>query len=182
MPQKYLRGFIIGLISSFSVFCFSGDAMPINKLAHYSVRTTDIEASRHFYTRILGFREGFRPAFKFPGIWLYQGEDETDYGVVHIVGIDPNDPEGLTAYLGDKDVGALHGSAAVDHLAFLATNLADMRSTLHREEISFRERTVPDLGLHQVFLEDPSGVTIELNFPAAEAAALDVDKKALATS
>ncbi|MFZ9740235.1 MAG: glyoxalase, partial [Prochlorotrichaceae cyanobacterium] len=32
-------------------------------------------------------------------------------------------------------------------------------------------RTVPDLGLHQVFLEDPSGVTIELNFPAAEAAA-----------
>jgi hypothetical protein len=28
---------------------------------------------------------------------------------------------------------------------------------------------VPDLGLHQVFLEDPSQVTIELNFPAAEA-------------
>jgi hypothetical protein len=33
------------------------------------------------------------------------------------------------------------------------------------------ERTVPSLGLRQVFLTDPSGVTIELNYPAAEAAA-----------
>ena len=31
-----------------------------------------------------------------------------------------------------------------------------------------RERTVPDLGLHQVFLDDPNGVVIELNYPAAE--------------
>jgi hypothetical protein len=31
---------------------------------------------------------------------------------------------------------------------------------------------VPTLKLHQVFFEDPSGVTVELNFPAAEAAAL----------
>jgi hypothetical protein len=31
---------------------------------------------------------------------------------------------------------------------------------------------VPSLGLHQVFIEDPSGVTIELNFPAAEVAHL----------
>jgi len=30
---------------------------------------------------------------------------------------------------------------------------------------------VPTLGLHQVFFEDPSRVTIELNYPAAEAAA-----------
>lgn len=144
--------------------------MPVTKLAHYSVRTTDIDASRHFYTKVLGFREGFRPAFKFPGIWLYHGEDEADYGVVHIVGIDPDNPEGLTDYLGETDPGALHGSAAVDHLAFIAADLAQMRATLGREKIPFRERTVPDLGLHQVFLEDPSGVTIELNFPASEAA------------
>jgi hypothetical protein len=33
---------------------------------------------------------------------------------------------------------------------------------------------VPDLHLHQVFLEDPSGVTIELNFPAHEVAGCPV--------
>jgi catechol 2,3-dioxygenase-like lactoylglutathione lyase family enzyme len=50
--------------------------MAINKLAHFSVRTTDIEASRKFYVEVLGFRVGFRPPFQFPGLWLYQGEDE----------------------------------------------------------------------------------------------------------
>jgi catechol 2,3-dioxygenase-like lactoylglutathione lyase family enzyme len=143
--------------------------VPITKLAHYSVRTTNLEASRRFYTRILGFKEGFRPGFQFPGLWLYRGGDEADYGVVHLIGIDPEDPAGLIDYLGDKDVTALQGSAAVDHLAFLATELDQMRGRLREEGLAYRERTVPDLGLHQVFLEDPSGVTIELNYPAAEA-------------
>ncbi|GAA0533720.1 glyoxalase [Pigmentiphaga sp. NML030171] len=147
--------------------------MPISKLAHFSVRTTSLDASRRFYTEILGFKEGYRPAFKFPGIWLYRGGDEADFGVVHIIGIDKNDPKGLQEYLGDKDESSLHGSAAVDHLAFLATDLKDMRQRLHAAQLEFRERTVPDLGLHQVFVEDPSGVTIELNFPAAEALALE---------
>jgi len=144
--------------------------MPINKLAHFSVRTTDLEASRRFYTDILGFQEGFRPPFDFPGLWLYRGGDEADYGIVHIIGIDRNDPQGLVEYLGDKDESSLHGSAAVDHLAFLATDLGGMKQRLQQVKLPFRERTVPGLGLHQVFVEDPSGVTIELNFPAHEAA------------
>lgn len=152
--------------------------MPIRKLAHYSVRTTDLEASRLFYTRVLGFKEGFRPPFDFPGIWLYRGGDEAEFGVVHIIGIDPNDRQGLVDYLGDKDESSLRGSAAVDHLAFLATDLEGMRETLAREHLEHRERTVPDLGLHQMFLEDPSGITIELNFPAAEAQALAAKRSA----
>ena len=39
--------------------------------------------------------------------------------------------------------------------------------------IPYRERTVPVLKLHQIFLDDPNGVVIELNYPAAEKAALD---------
>jgi hypothetical protein len=44
-----------------------------------------------------------------------------------------------------------------------------MRGRLQQHNIAYRERTVPSLGLHQVFFEDPSDVTIELNYPAAEA-------------
>jgi hypothetical protein len=44
-----------------------------------------------------------------------------------------------------------------------------MRARLARHGVPYRERTVPDLGLHQVFFEDPSQVTIELNYPAEEA-------------
>jgi catechol 2,3-dioxygenase-like lactoylglutathione lyase family enzyme len=152
--------------------------MPIAKLAHFSVRTTDLESSRRFYTQVLGFKEGFRPAFKFPGAWLYLGGDEGDYGIVHIIGIDRDDPQGLADYLGDKDESSLHGSAAVDHLAFLARDLQGMRAALRREGLAFRERTVPDLGLHQLFVEDPSGVTIELNFPASEAQVADAEAAA----
>jgi catechol 2,3-dioxygenase-like lactoylglutathione lyase family enzyme len=146
--------------------------MPINKLAHFSVRTTRLDASKHFYTDVLGFKDGFRPPFKFPGVWLYQGGDEADFGVVHLIGIDQNDRSGLKDYLGEKAEEGLHGSAAVDHLAFLATDLPEMHQRLSRAGIKYRERTVPSIGLHQVFVEDPSGITIELNFPADEVTGL----------
>ena len=35
--------------------------------------------------------------------------------------------------------------------------------------MKYFERSVPTLGLHQMFLKDPNGVMIELNFPASEA-------------
>ena len=144
--------------------------MPVGKLDHYSIRTLDIEASRRFYTTVMGFEVGFRPPFDFPGLWLYNGARHPEsYGVVHIIGVDPANPEGLKAYLGDRDLSTLDGTGTVDHMAFTATGLDDMRARLKREGVEYRERTVPDLGLHQVFFEDPSRVTIELNYPAHEA-------------
>jgi len=146
--------------------------MPIGKLDHYSIRTLDVEASRRFYTDIMGFQAGFRPPFNFPGLWLYNDKPYPEsYGVVHIIGVDLNDPAGLKEYLGDRDLDSLKGTGTVDHMAFAATGLADMRARLKRQKIEYRERTVPSLGIHQVFIEDPSQVTIELNYPAAEAAA-----------
>ena len=146
--------------------------MPVGKLDHYSIRTPEVEASRRFYTEVMGFSVGFRPPVQFPGIWLYNGAQYPETtGVVHIIGIDPNDPQGLKDYLGDRDVTSLQGTGTVDHMAFVATGLADMRARLQNHGIAFRERTVPSLGIHQVFFEDPSGVTLELNYPAAETAA-----------
>jgi catechol 2,3-dioxygenase-like lactoylglutathione lyase family enzyme len=144
--------------------------MPIGKLDHYSIRTLDLEASRRFYTEVMGFQVGFRPQFDFPGVWLYNGvQYPQSYGVVHIIGIDPDNPEGLKAYLGDRDVGTLNGTGTVDHMAFAATGLREIRERLQRHGVPYRERSVPGLGLHQVFFEDPSQVTIELNLPADEA-------------
>ncbi|MBX3650051.1 MAG: VOC family protein [Burkholderiales bacterium] len=146
--------------------------MPVGRLDHYSIRTLDIEASRRFYTEVMGFTAGFRPPFDFPGIWFYNGAQYPETtGVVHIIGIDLNDPQGLKDYLGDRDLASLEGTGTVDHMAFTATGLTDMRARLARHNVAFRERTVPSLGTHQVFFEDPSGVTLELNYPAAEAAA-----------
>ncbi|MFN7752875.1 MAG: VOC family protein [Pseudomonadota bacterium] len=144
--------------------------MRVQRLDHYSIRTTDLEATRRFYTEVVGLRAGPRPEFPFPGLWLYTSEEEmrANHAVVHVVGIDPNDPAGLVQYLGDRDVASLEGGGAVDHVAFWCSDLPALRERLGRVGIAFRERTVPTLDLHQVFLEDPSGVTLELNFSAGE--------------
>jgi catechol 2,3-dioxygenase-like lactoylglutathione lyase family enzyme len=142
--------------------------MGLATLAHYSVRTTDLAASVRFYTEALGLREGFRPPFDFPGAWLYLGDDQSEYGVVHLIG---SAGAGLDAYLGQRDEASLRGAGALDHIAFLATDVISFRQRLDRLGVQRHERTVPTLGLHQVFISDPSGVTIELNFPAGEAGA-----------
>lgn len=143
-------------------------------LNHFSIRTTDLDATRRFYETVLGLTVGPRPDFPFPGLWMYSG-DHADVGnaTVHIIGMDANDPEGLKAYLGDRDPSSLKGSGAVDHVAFFADGLAGMLAHLRGLGIVARQRTVPSIGLHQLFLDDPNGVVIELNYPAAEHAALE---------
>lgn len=141
-------------------------------LNHFSIRSTDLAACERFYCDALGLVPGPRPPFPFPGLWLYAGDTtQTSNAVVHVIGIDRNDPEGLKQYLGDRNEAGLSGSGAVDHIAFVNTGLAATLARLARLGLPVRERTVPALGLHQVFVDDPNGVVIELNFPAHEKAA-----------
>ena len=144
------------------------------KLNHLSIRTLDLEATVGFFSRVIGLSEGPRPPFPFPGKWLYAG-DASDYGnaVVHLIAIDKNDPSGLKGYLGDRDLDSLKGSGAVDHIAFFVTGLEEKINLLNRLKIPFRERSVPLIKLHQLFIDDPNGVVIELNYPAEEKVALD---------
>jgi catechol 2,3-dioxygenase-like lactoylglutathione lyase family enzyme len=138
-------------------------------LNHFSVRTTDLDATRAFYERVLGLSVGPRPDFAFPGLWMYRGDHgDVANAVVHIIGMDPNDPEGLKKYLGDRDPSTLRGSGALDHIAFFADGLAAMIKHLRGLGIEPRQRTVPSIGLHQLFLDDPNGIVVELNYPATE--------------
>lgn len=125
--------------------------MNLQSLQHVTLRPRDLEATRRFYERVIGLHVGERPPFGFPGYWLYVGEEP----VLHLVGNDPP-----TDRL---------GSGAIDHIAFGVSGLAKARGRLEAEDIPYHEQTVPRLGLHQLFIEDPDGITIELNFPADEA-------------
>ena len=134
--------------------------MPLSRLDHYSIRTTHLAETERFYTDVLGLEVGPRPNFPFPGVWLYQG----GVAVVHVVGIDPNDPSGLKEYLGDKPADTA-GTGTIDHVAFVGSDVEAMRRRFRGINVPYRDRTVPSLNLEQVFLEDPNGITIELNFP-----------------
>ena len=143
-------------------------------LNHVSIRTTDIEATPHFYVDVLGLQVGPRPDFPFPGHWLYQGPLAAyANAAVHVIGIDPHDPAGLQQYLGERGAASLQGSGAVDHVAFFATDLPVMMARLLHLGIEPRQRSVPGVGLHQLFLDDPSGIVVELNYPVAEKQAWD---------
>jgi len=73
-------------------------------LNHFSIRTLDMEATRSFYEGVLGLTVGPRPAFPFPGLWMYRGDHgDVANAVVHIIGLDRNDSQGLRSYLGDRD-------------------------------------------------------------------------------
>ena len=103
--------------------------------------------TRRFYTEVMGLTEGPRPPFPFPGAWLYSGDHGSyDNATVDVIRIDLNDLEGLKTYLGDRDLSTLHGTGTVDHIAFFATGVEEMRERLARAGIEFRERTVPPVG------------------------------------
>lgn len=136
--------------------------MTLSTLDHCSIRTTRLPETREFYVDILGMEDGARPNFDFPGHWLYVG----DKPVVHLIGIDAESPEGLEEYLGgnvDPDA-PQGGPSAFDHVAFRAKDPSILRKRLDDSGYKYRERMVPDLELFQIFVEDPNGVTVELNY------------------
>lgn len=137
----------------------------IGRLAHYSVRTANLEVSRAFYTHVLGLRVGPRPPFGFPGLWLYLVDDHAcaEQGCVHLIGA--GDGAALGDYLGERSKGNSLTTGALDHIAFFAADWPDFRDRLIGSRVEFTERFVPMLRVRQVFLSDPNGVTIELNFP-----------------
>ena len=124
--------------------------MTIGGLDHITVNTGDLDAALRFYVDVLGLRHGDRPAFDAPGAWLYAG----DRPIVHLVG-------------GRERPAATTG--AFDHFAFQAADLAGVIARLKAADIAYELFAVPGLGRKQVFVEDPDGVRIELNFDAGEA-------------
>lgn len=136
--------------------------MSLLELHHISIRTHDLEATRDFFVEILGMTEGDRPPFQFPGYWLYVGGQP----VVHLIGIDREDNSGLTNYLGSKRGAVEDGTGAFDHVAFNINAPETLIARLKARGIAYRERQVPDTNLLQIFVEDPNGILVELNYHA----------------
>ena len=128
--------------------------MPLNVLHHCSIRTIELKKTRDFFVDILGMKDGKRPDFNFPGHWLYIGKEP----VVHLIGVDPK------ALKKRKNPKEWQGSGAVDHIAFNITEPKKLRKRIKRHSIEFEEKEVPGTGLYQIFLHDPNGIKVELNY------------------
>jgi len=141
--------------------------MPLSHIEHFLVQTTDIAKTRDWYVSVLGMHAGYTPDFKFPVCWLYIG----DRDVVHVTGGGAQVSENRKRYVGQESQ-ATSGSGVIDHIAFRATGLAETMAHLKRLHVDFKQRQVSDQGLYQLFMFDPNGIKIELNFSTAEAKGL----------
>lgn len=130
--------------------------MPLTRLEHYFVYASDLERSRHFYEEILGLENGPRPDFDFPGFWFY-----LDGGAVVHVG--NSDFEGGYVKQGEERK-ITGGTGPLDHIAFRGTDIDEFESRFDKLGIDFQRREIPDFKLSQLFVKDPEGVTIEMNF------------------
>jgi len=133
-------------------------------MEHFLIQAEDIEATKDWYVDVLGMRVGPAPDFKFPVYWLYVG----DRDVLHLTQGGANVSQNRKTYLGQESQ-ATQGSGVIDHIAFRATGFDEMIANLRRHNVAFKERQVNDQALYQLFLFDPNGIKVELNFAAAEA-------------
>jgi hypothetical protein len=73
-------------------------------------------------------------------------------------------PNSELYYLGSPKNAATSNSGVIDHIAFLATEPDRFVEHLKARGVACRPRNFPDSGLYQLFIKDPDGLTIELNF------------------
>jgi catechol 2,3-dioxygenase-like lactoylglutathione lyase family enzyme len=131
--------------------------MGVQALEHVTIRCADLKATRDFYVELVGLREGARPDFPFRGHWLYLG----GIPVVHLV-----DASDKGCAWGGEPGAAQGDTGAFDHVAFKGDDFAAMRAQLVERGVAFRERVVPGGALSQIFVRDPDGVLVEINFRA----------------
>jgi len=145
--------------------------MLISHIEHFLVASDDIDATRDWYARVLGMKSGPHPDFGFPVHWMYVGGID----IVHIGPSARQANEIQKKFLGrtSQDTGA--GTGAIDHIAFRATGLRGMLEHLRKEKIAFTQRRANGQALFQLFLFDPNGIKVELNFPNAEAQGMQAD-------
>lgn len=136
--------------------------MPLNALNHFLIFAKDLDSTRDFYVEILGLKVGARPKFPFPGYWLYIG----DNACVHVAPAEVGAAQ--KEYLGERPLATGTGTGAIDHVAFQASGLGDILARLEARGIEAMRRTVPEDGTHQVFIDDPDGIRVELTFACGE--------------
>ena len=133
--------------------------MALKTFEHVLILADDVDKTKEFYVDILGLEVGYRPDFTFKGYWLYLKDNKA--ACIHLAM--RNQDTGQDYYIGKKD-DVKSGSGAIDHVAFNADDIEGMKSKLDKISMEYTHRKVPGFPLEQLFIMDPDGVKVELNY------------------
>jgi catechol 2,3-dioxygenase-like lactoylglutathione lyase family enzyme len=126
--------------------------MRINRIDHFNIRTRDVDALCEFYTTVLGLEIGDRPPFPNPGVWLYAG----GHPILHV---------GIAK---DGEEAGSDGTLPLDHVALETEGIVDAVARIEKAGIDYQLVDVPGREMKQIFIRDPDGVALELNFTNPE--------------
>jgi len=115
---------------------------------HYNIcaPSDQLNVLKSFYVDVLGLSVGHRPSLRKNGYWLYQG----NHALLHLSE--------------DSAIDTKQASGCFNHIAFRCQGVSETLKTLKINQVDYELREIPDLNQIQIFLRDPCGIRIELNF------------------
>ncbi|HET8612770.1 MAG TPA: hypothetical protein VFL92_08390 [Sphingomonas sp.] len=130
----------------------------VDAIDHVNIRTPDVIGTGRFFADALAMTVTPSPGDPDPAkaAWVCDADGRA---VVHLAACEilypweesaPSVPPG--------------GSGRLHHVAFRCTGFATTAERLTKRGLAFRSNEVPQAELRQLFLEEPNGILLELNF------------------
>lgn len=129
--------------------------MTVDALDHVNIIANDLDATARFYVDVFGLerRNGPPPLTPDDAQWMYDGQGRA---IFHINSVDcPR------RYDRDVNPGA---TGAIHHVALACTGHEGVVARLNAHRLPHEFNIVDAIGLRQIFVQDPNGVLLELNF------------------
>ena len=129
--------------------------MKVNWLDHVNIFTDDMATSTKFYADLLDLdvRDGPAPFRPDQVQWVY---DDQNRPIVHL-----NARGAPQAFKRDCPAGL---TGPIHHVALNCEGFEEMIARLKARALEHQINDVASIGLKQVFVTDPNGVLLELNF------------------
>lgn len=128
--------------------------MKIESLDHINIVTVDLDGTARFYTELLGLerRDGPPPLKSSDAQWMYVD----GCAILHINSLEC--PRTFDRAMEAGPTGSIH------HVALRCSGYGEMVGRLGVRGLDYRANDVASIGLRQLFVMDPNGVLLELNF------------------
>jgi catechol 2,3-dioxygenase-like lactoylglutathione lyase family enzyme len=129
--------------------------MPVESLDHVNIATADLDRSEAFYRELLDLesRAAPPPMTHANARWMC---DRAGRAILHLNSLDYH--RHFDRDMSPGPTGALH------HVALRCTGHGETLARIERMGLDYRLNEVAAIGLRQIFVHDPDGVLLELNF------------------
>ncbi|MDB6062645.1 MAG: hypothetical protein JWM78_2748 [Verrucomicrobiaceae bacterium] len=131
--------------------------MSVLQLDHINIRTAHLAESIVFYRDVLGMTVKPPPMTTdlTRGAYVH---DAGDRAIVHLVRTE-------NLVIGPEPVRGAAQRGMIDHFALRCSGREDYIARLTDSGVEYSAQHVPELQMQLIFVRDPNGILIELNFP-----------------